>query len=372
MSWWSRSRRSVFLVFALLVAPALAAGVLNAVPAAAQTNPLECGFTGQHPAFPQIPLCAYPGAWQDSTLIKPFRCPGSFKGPLADSLREQPRSLTLRFWRDRKAEARPDFGGYRIYRVTNSPDSTRMVLVRRFSRQSGDAITWNFSIVDTATLQFKCAGQVVHDSIVTFVDPDSNGNYVKQCRVLDHLGRCLTRGDSVFRLVAPPGPHDGFRTWYAITYEARNTTLDGQYEDMFIPDKTGAIGPCLNPADSLTCPNLNNKLANLTPQPAEPTGGPRPDLERVAVVPNPFRAFESWDRSTGHEVHFINLPQRATVKIYTLAGDLVAELEHRDTVRDFLAWDLKNAQGRDIASGIYLYRVESDLLDFQDRFVVIR
>ena len=70
----------------------------------------------------------------------------------------------------------------------------------------------------------------MNDSVVTFVDPDSNGNYVKNCRRLDRFGRCLSRGDSVFRLVAPPGPHDGFRTWYAVTYELKNTTLDATYD----------------------------------------------------------------------------------------------------------------------------------------------
>src|SRR5689334_23674576 len=37
------------------------------------------------------------------------------------------------------------------------------------------------------SLQFMCQGGIANDSIVTFVDPDSNGNYVKQCRTLDAL-----------------------------------------------------------------------------------------------------------------------------------------------------------------------------------------
>lgn len=134
---WLRSRRAWLLLLLLIPAPVLMIGAGLVAPAAAQSNPLECGFTGQHPPFPAIPLCIYPGAWQDSTLLRSFRCAGSFRGPQPDSLREQPRTLTVRFWRDRRAEARTDFGGYRIYRVTNSPDSTRMVLIRRFSRQGG-------------------------------------------------------------------------------------------------------------------------------------------------------------------------------------------------------------------------------------------
>lgn len=175
----------------------------------------------------------------------------------------------------------------------------------------------------------------------------------------------------MFRLVSPPGPHDGFLTWYAITYEAMNVSEDGQYEDLFVPDRTGIIRPCTDPLDSLSCANLNNKEFNLTAQPVEPTQGPRLDLERVAVVPNPYRALEAWDRSE-HEVHFVNLPERARIRIYTIAGDLVAEIQHNDTVRDFARWDLKNASGHEVSSGIYVYRIETDRFDFQDRFVVIR
>jgi len=41
-------------------------------------------------------------------------------------------------------------------------------------------------------------------------------------------------------------------------------------------------------------------------------------------------------------------------------------------VRDFERWDLKNANGRDVASGIYMFRIEADAFFAQNRFVVIR
>ena len=57
--------------------------------------------------------------------------------------------------------------------------------------------------------------------------------------------------------------------------------------------------------------------------PVEPTGGPALDLQRVLAVPNPYRGSEVWDRPGQSEVHFINLPTQARIRIYTLAGDLV-------------------------------------------------
>jgi hypothetical protein len=71
-------------------------------------------------------------------------------------------------------------------------------------------------------------------------------------------------------------------------------------------------------------------------------------------------------------VHFINLPPQAKISIYTVAGDLVVVLNHSDTVHDFERWNLKNGRGKDVSSGIYMYRVEATNFSLQDRFVVIR
>ena len=117
--------------------------------------------------------------------------------------------------------------------------------------------------------------------------------------------------------------------------------------------------------------------------PVAPTGGPSLNLARVTVVPNPYRAVEAWNPSGGQEIHFVNLPAQARIRIYTLAGDLVRDIRHTidpseavtapwDQSRDFEAWDLKNGAGRDVGSGVYIYRVESGTFFHQSRFVVIR
>lgn len=342
----------------------LGVAALALIAGAALATPVRAQVAG----FPRLATWSFAGGFCEG-------CP--------DSIVERPRTLTLRFLRDRRAEARRDFGGYRIYRVTYAPDTTRMVLIRRFSVNTGDNLSWYFSRVDTSdasTLPFRKNGVVVHDSIITFVDPDSNGHYVKVCRRVDHLGRCLSRGDSIFVLVPPPGPHDGVRTWYSVTYEARNTGTDATYEDLFVPgrDVFDDYARCGTPGDSTTCPviNLNHKGLNLTPRPGEatlePTRGPTVDLEQVRVVPNPYRAGEVWDRPGESEIHFTNLPGQARIRIYTVAGDLVRELTHDDPVRDFERWDLLNARGEPVNSGIYVYRIESGTFSYQSRLVLIR
>jgi hypothetical protein len=337
--------------------------------------------------FPRIKVWAVSGAWQDFTAAFPKRCVGALP-QRPDSLRPQSRTITVRFLRDRDAELRPDFGGYRVYRMEGAPDTARAVLVRRFSINHGDDVLWHFSRVDSAThnlLDKRCSGEVMNDSIITFVDPDSSGSFQKVC--------CTTTRDSFFAIVAPPGPHNGFRLWYAVTYEALNIR-DNNFEDLFVPDvddklclRPDTCGParqataqcprvapcpCGTPGDRSSCANLNNKLLNVIEAPVEATGGPSSSVLGVSVVPNPFRASEAWDLTNGHEVHFTHLPPVANIRVYTISGELVRELHHNDPVHDFERWDLRNADGRDVASGIYLFRVSSDKLVFQDRFIVIR
>ena len=76
--------------------------------------------------------------------------------------------------------------------------------------------------------------------------------------------------------------------------------------------------------------------------------------------------------STGH------LPARSIVRIYTSNGELVRELvqdpnANRGGETGELAWDLKNGQGRNVVSGIYIYQVESPQgHNIKGHFVIIR
>ena len=324
--------------------------------------------------YPNIPAWSFSGAWRPDAG--------------GDTIVARPRTVTLRWLRDPAAEARPNFAGYRIYRATTHADTTMMVLVRRFSKQTRDALfAWHFPPIDANDPDLT-------KRVATFIDPDSAGRFVKVCRLRnppnDPNGACVSLRDSIMLLVPPPGPHDGFRVWYSITYEALNTTSN-DYLDQFIPDTLDNFARCgTTGSDRDSCPNLNHKAANIgndvwQPRTAsadpdshffaravEPTGGPTANLSRVGVVPNPYRAAEAWNPPGGHELHFINLPARARILIYTLSGDLVREIQHADDVRDFERWDLKNDAGRDVASGIYLYRVEAGAFRHQSRFVVIR
>ncbi len=97
-------------------------------------------------------------------------------------------------------------------------------------------------------------------------------------------------------------------------------------------------------------------------------------LHRIRVVPDPyFVQYSSMvETNEGESVlEFQNIPDKCTIRIYTLAGDLVNTLEHSDgtgTAR----WDLLSTNRQQVASGIYIYHVDSPYGDHMGRFAVVK
>jgi len=130
-----------------------------------------------------------------------------------------------------------------------------------------------------------------------------------------------------------------------------------------------------------------------------PQSGERPDREPV-VFPNPYRVEARWDQGTNvrnHYLWFANLPEKCTLRIYTLAGDLLVEKEFDGAtyrgegargVNDpssplgapvlsgsMFGWDLITRNGQAVASGLYLYSVEDHTQDGKfhvGKFLVIK
>ena len=72
-------------------------------------------------------------------------------------------------------------------------------------------------------------------------------------------------------------------------------------------------------------------------------------------------------------IQFINLPSPSTIKIYTLAGDVIRELKHSDPSRGFIDWNLTSSVGQTIASGLYMFSVQDEKGSLQvGKFVIIK
>jgi len=96
-------------------------------------------------------------------------------------------------------------------------------------------------------------------------------------------------------------------------------------------------------------------------------------LSNIKVVPDPYYAYATqWEATPGEtNIQFQNLPERCTIRIYTLSGDLIKTLEHTDG-SGTQEWNLQTDSQRLIVSGIYIYHVESQYGDRLGRFAVVK
>ena len=105
-------------------------------------------------------------------------------------------------------------------------------------------------------------------------------------------------------------------------------------------------------------------------------------MDDIIVVPNPYVASNPFepsippDRSGRGErrIYFMNLPPRATIRIYTITGELIDTVVHDGAVDDGQAsWDLTTRDGMNVAYGIYLYHVDApDVGEKVGRFAIIK
>lgn len=81
-------------------------------------------------------------------------------------------------------------------------------------------------------------------------------------------------------------------------------------------------------------------------------------LDLINIVPNPYYAYSSYERNQiDTRVKITNLPQRATISIFTLNGTLIRRFKKDDPLTS-LDWDLKNQANIPIASGLYIIHID--------------
>lgn len=226
------------------------------------------------------------------------------------------------------------FGGYMLWRST-TPRPEDAVQLRVFG--FGDS-TWSFV-----------------EDVRMFTDPDS----------------LIPRGEEDPANAVLAGPHNGMPYYYSIT-DFNRVYLNGTISDVgwdyrSIYDGFYRLDP-------------NGPPTPIQAHPAAVTddeGGSF--LGQVKVVPNPYEAGKvPWDGGLGPHVDFIGLPERATIRIYTVAGDHLRTIEHGSGAfgesSDREPWDLRNASGEDVASGVYIYFITTPLSSQEAKgyFIVVR
>jgi len=168
------------------------------------------------------------------------------------------------------------------------------------------------------------------------------------------------------------GTPNGFTNYYAVVARDHRLFWTG---DEYVP---AGLGIQADPS---------NHFHIALPRPEAQTAAHRSEMgANIYVYPDPatreaLAEFQprprSRDNPTGVHVMFNNLPlAHNTIRIFTVAGDLVQTLYHDGFDRGgSAAWNLMSRNGQEVVSGIYLYSVHSDTEGFEPfhgRFVVIR
>jgi hypothetical protein len=143
--------------------------------------------------------------------------------------------------------------------------------------------------------------------------------------------------------------------------------------------------------ESLESSKLENRITVITGrQPQEA------DSVKVGVYPNPYRVSALWDGTGVRDrmVWFTGLPEAATIRVFTLSGELIKTIEHQGRsyrgqstrrLREGLsaeavyaggehAWDLITDHDQALATGMYIFAVENKTTGVvkTGRFLVIK
>lgn len=214
-----------------------------------------------------------------------------------------------------------DFEGYRIYR-SNTGVINEMQLLGEYDQVDGFGYDFGFDELNPE---------------MEIVDGDTTIWYT-------YVDEGLTNGELLY---------------YAVT----------AYDSGFTP--TG-----LEPLESSPVINLKQVAPSSGPAATEA-------IQEVLVVPNPYRITEDyfemgWENGTtdtDRRIDFVNLPQTCTIRVYTVAGDLVATIEHdypdKSAIKHRESWNMVSRNIQAIASGIYIFAVESEQGSYVGKFVVV-
>ena len=90
-------------------------------------------------------------------------------------------------------------------------------------------------------------------------------------------------------------------------------------------------------------------------------------MELINVVPNPYYGYSHYEiNQLDNRVKITNLPQLATISIFTISGTLVRKMKKDDNL-SYMDWDLKNDFNIPIASGLYIIHVRGKFWDANNK-----
>lgn len=99
------------------------------------------------------------------------------------------------------------------------------------------------------------------------------------------------------------------------------------------------------------------------------------ELDLVKVVPNPYKVINPQETAPRERMlKFTHLPAVCTIRIFNVAGELIETLYHdaSSPISSEEEWNLRSHENREVAPGLYLYHLQSDLGNTSGKFVIIK
>ncbi|MBU8922694.1 MAG: hypothetical protein KOO63_12820 [Bacteroidales bacterium] len=157
--------------------------------------------------------------------------------------------------------------------------------------------------------------------------------------------------------------YPGFDYYYHVTCYDRGffkNFFQHNKEDNYICDED--MENPLDPDNILDC----EEIAQMLTMTVEVGGNSDEEMMNVYAVPNPYRTGTSAQTSPSYHnyednsIRFFNVPENSEIKVFTVAGDLVWESNYStDGIGGLMSWDVKNKEGKEVGSGVYIFRCES-------------
>jgi hypothetical protein len=285
------------------------------------------------------------------------------------------RSIQIQW--DSRAESDPGFGGYKIWKTSNVfrkkwlDEGIRIVDRYQEQMTPGEDKTPFKKPVNPL---FDAFGEVNATSIKGEYQPDAWGTW-ELLKTIPKAQLATVAG------AVSPG--------YAYMFEDKSTILGFNYWYYVAAYKEGTFtGPSGETTSRIETHSINRNGASGLWQKTWPFAYNNPnfpktedgqkaignrltvtsalaaanDLNTVSVRPNPYKRAALHDRFSDvydHKLLFYNLPPECKITILDVSGQIIDEIRFSSTSAGSTFWDMFSKDGIEVASGLYIYVVES-------------
>jgi hypothetical protein len=224
--------------------------------------------------------------------------------------------------------------------------------------------------------QFHAFTEPGTDRLLYFIRQDWNQSNLTDPSLIHRVYPEATKNDPADTTA------EGWLRFYEYEYEVSNLQPSVPYNFSVTAFDYGSLKMDLGALESSPLVNAVSEYPLTSAETVEEQG------LQVMVYPNPYRidggyakvGYENRDRTKAAErtraIHFANLPRVCKIRIFSIDGDLVQELDHYypdgGPGSQHETWNVISRNTQAVVTGIYLWHVQSDMGEQMGKLVIIK